>query len=212
MCTIGSVAPIRPVRPRESALALRLVAKPWARTAASTASRVFGETSGRPLRTRETVAIETPAASATSRIVARACAISPTIARERLQDSFARGRAAFPRGHRGVWWSVLEPFPVDDHSWGGAMKAKALAVTAAAALAAASGAAWAGTGGGSFDRRRASTSRASRPKRSSSGRSSSARATGRTPACSRRWRTRRTRSGSRAGARTTRAWTRRRPC
>src|SRR4051794_41895013 len=36
-----------------------------------TSSRVSGETSPRPLSTRETVAIETPAAWATSRIVTR---------------------------------------------------------------------------------------------------------------------------------------------
>jgi hypothetical protein len=60
------------VRPPESARAERFVLKPRARTTSSTASRVFGATSGRPLRTRDTVAIETPAALAISRIVARA--------------------------------------------------------------------------------------------------------------------------------------------
>ena len=44
--------------------------KPCSRTTRSTTSRVCGETSGRPLITRETVAIETPAARAISRIVA----------------------------------------------------------------------------------------------------------------------------------------------
>ena len=78
----GSVTPTSPVRPPESARALRFVLKRWSRTARRTASRVAGATSGRPFRTRETVAIETPAALATSRIVARglrfgfsACAI-----------------------------------------------------------------------------------------------------------------------------------------
>ena len=69
--TIGSVTPIRPVRPPERARALRFVLKPCSRTARRTASRVSGATSGRPLRTRETVAIETPAALATPRMVAR---------------------------------------------------------------------------------------------------------------------------------------------
>src|ERR687891_343542 len=67
----GRVTPIRPVRPPESARAFRFVLKPCSRTARSTASRVSGATSGRPLRTRETVAIETPAALATPRMVAR---------------------------------------------------------------------------------------------------------------------------------------------
>ena len=62
---------MRPVRPTVSARALRFVVKLWARATRRTASRVAGETSGRPLITRETVATETPAASATSRIVAR---------------------------------------------------------------------------------------------------------------------------------------------
>src|SRR2546423_893135 len=44
----------------------------WSRTARRTASRVAGAPSGRPLSTRETVAIETPAALATSRIVEQA--------------------------------------------------------------------------------------------------------------------------------------------
>ena len=69
--TRGSVTPINPVRPPERARALRFVLKPCSRTARITASRVSGATSGRPLRTRETVAIETPAALATPRIVAR---------------------------------------------------------------------------------------------------------------------------------------------
>jgi hypothetical protein len=62
--TIGSVTPTRPVRPPESARAERFVANPCSRTTWSTASRVSGATSGRPLITRETVAIETPAALA----------------------------------------------------------------------------------------------------------------------------------------------------
>ncbi len=70
----GRVTPTKPVRPPESARAVRLVVNPWSRTARITASRVAGATSGRPLRTRETVAIETPAALATSRIVDRAFA------------------------------------------------------------------------------------------------------------------------------------------
>ena len=63
--------PIRPVRPFESPRAVRLVEKLSARTCSITASRVSGETSGRSLTTRETVATETPARRATSRIVAR---------------------------------------------------------------------------------------------------------------------------------------------
>jgi len=69
--TSGSVRPMIPVRPLERPRAPRFVLKPWARTTCSTVSRVSGATSGRPLSTRETVAIETPARSAMSRIVAR---------------------------------------------------------------------------------------------------------------------------------------------
>ena len=69
MWTMGRVTPISPVRPPESARALRFMLNPCSRTTRSTVSRVLGETSGRPFRTRETVAIETPAASAMSRIV-----------------------------------------------------------------------------------------------------------------------------------------------
>ena len=69
--TIGMATPTRPVRPPERARAFRFIAKPWSRTTRRTVSRVSGATSGRSLRTRETVAIETPAALATSRIVAR---------------------------------------------------------------------------------------------------------------------------------------------
>ena len=66
----------------------------------------------RPLRTRETVAIETPAASATSVSLPAPAPSARHKARKRLQDSLARGRAGFSsRAHRGVWWSVLEPFP-----------------------------------------------------------------------------------------------------
>src|SRR4051794_9153423 len=68
---IGTVTPTRPVRPPDNARALRLVEKPCSWTTFSTASRVSGATSGRSLSTRETVAIETPAALATSRIVVR---------------------------------------------------------------------------------------------------------------------------------------------
>src|SRR5215218_2937051 len=64
------VTPTSPVLPPESARAFRFVLNPWSRTTRSTASRVSGATSGRPLSTRETVAIDTPAALATSRIVA----------------------------------------------------------------------------------------------------------------------------------------------
>ena len=69
--TSGSVSPIMPVRPLESPRAPRFVLKPCSRTTCSTVSRVPAATSGRSLRTRETVAIETPARSAMSRIVAR---------------------------------------------------------------------------------------------------------------------------------------------
>ena len=49
--------------------ALRFAMYPRSRTTLWTSSRVSGETSPRPLTTRETVAIETPARSAISRIV-----------------------------------------------------------------------------------------------------------------------------------------------
>ena len=68
---IGMVIPTRPVRPPDRPRAVRLVVKLCWRTTSSTASRVSGATSGRPLSTRETVAIETPAARAMSRMVAR---------------------------------------------------------------------------------------------------------------------------------------------
>ena len=71
--TSGRVTPMSPVRPPESARALRFVVKPCSRTARSTASRVSGATSGRPLRTRETVAIETPARARDCRESLRAC-------------------------------------------------------------------------------------------------------------------------------------------
>ena len=74
--TIGMVTPTRPVRPPESPRALRFVVKPCWRTTSSTASRVSGATSGRSLSTRDTVAIETPAILAMSRIVALpACSV-----------------------------------------------------------------------------------------------------------------------------------------
>ena len=60
-CAIGIVKPTSPVRPTDSARALRLVVKLCARTWRSTDSRVSVATSGRPLMTRETVATETPA-------------------------------------------------------------------------------------------------------------------------------------------------------
>ena len=63
------MSPIRPVRPTESARALRLVEKLWVRISRWTASRVSADTSGRSLITRETVATETPAMRAMSRIV-----------------------------------------------------------------------------------------------------------------------------------------------
>ena len=60
-----------PARPLDSPRAPRLVLKPCSRTTWSTVSRVSGATSGRSFRTRDTVAIDTPARSAMSRIVAR---------------------------------------------------------------------------------------------------------------------------------------------
>ena len=69
---MGSVTPTRPVRPWMSPRALRFGLKLCSFTTRSTVSRVSGETSPRPFTTRETVAIETPANSAISRIVTRA--------------------------------------------------------------------------------------------------------------------------------------------
>ena len=69
--TSGSVIPTRNVRPPTRERALRLVEKPSSRTAPRTLSRVAVATSGRPFITRDTVAIDTPAVRATSRIVGR---------------------------------------------------------------------------------------------------------------------------------------------
>jgi hypothetical protein len=69
--TSGSVIPTRNVRPPTRERALRLVEKPRSRTAPRTLSRVAAATSGRPFITRDTVAIDTPAVRATSRIVGR---------------------------------------------------------------------------------------------------------------------------------------------
>ncbi len=77
--TIGSITPISPVRPPERARALRLAVKPWSRTTRRTAPRVSAATPGRSLSTRDTVAIETPAALAISRMVARALPFSSVV-------------------------------------------------------------------------------------------------------------------------------------
>src|SRR3954470_15959298 len=69
--TSGTVAPIRPVRPAESPRAVRLVVYPCSRTILWPSSRVPGATSSRPFITRETVATDTPARPAISRIVTR---------------------------------------------------------------------------------------------------------------------------------------------
>ena len=89
--TIGSITPISPVRPPESARALRLAVKPWSRTTRSTAPRVSAATPGRSLRTRETVAIETPAALAISRMVARAFPLSSVVLTGLLKQIFGTG-------------------------------------------------------------------------------------------------------------------------
>src|SRR5262245_24359414 len=67
----GTVTLIIAVRPPERDRALRLVVKRSSRATRSTFSRVSDATSGRPLSTRETVAIDTSAALATSLIVER---------------------------------------------------------------------------------------------------------------------------------------------
>ena len=79
------------MRPPERARALRLAVKPWSRTTRSTAPRVSAATPGRSLSTRDTVAIETPAALAISRIVARALPLSSVVLTRPLKQISVNG-------------------------------------------------------------------------------------------------------------------------
>src|SRR5436190_8366697 len=65
-----------------------------------TASRVSGATSLRPLRTRETVAIETPARSAISLIVSRFDAACPIVPLKHVPERFGTSQHAFARNLR----------------------------------------------------------------------------------------------------------------
>ncbi|VEG27244.1 Uncharacterised protein [Actinomyces howellii] len=65
------MTPTAPARPVARDLACQDSTYPAAEIASSTARRVPGATLDEPLRTRETVALDTPARRATSAIVAR---------------------------------------------------------------------------------------------------------------------------------------------
>ena len=65
----GTSIPTSPVRLVRRLRAARLTWKPRSSIAAWTRVRVSGATRGEPLRTRDTVAFETPAVAARSRIV-----------------------------------------------------------------------------------------------------------------------------------------------
>src|SRR5438046_2388348 len=84
----GAVTATTPIRPCGRPRALGFGRKRSRSTTSSTACRVAGATSGRLFSTRETVATETPASRATSRIVVR---LSRRVTARNVRESTSRG-------------------------------------------------------------------------------------------------------------------------
>ena len=82
------------VRPLASPDALDDATYPSSSAARRTAARVLSDTFGRPRSARETVAVDTPVARATSSM--------PSHARPRLRSPGARGRASSASGRRAA--------------------------------------------------------------------------------------------------------------